>query len=115
MTGIPNADQAIVERRKITEYLLSTSHPVGRAKAAFFRRFGFHIPAWTELRDGLLDHARSSHIVSASDTPFGRKYTVEGLLTTPSGRKPRVRSVWFVTTGQTAPRLVTAYPASGAA
>jgi hypothetical protein len=114
MAGIPNAAQAIVEERKITEYLLSTSHPAGRAKATFFRRFGFRISAWTALRDALLAHVASSDIVSIRDTAFGRKYTTEGPLPTPDGRKPRVRSVWFVTTGDAPPRLVTAYPVSGA-
>jgi hypothetical protein len=40
---LPNADQARVEREKITEYLLSTSHPDGRSKAEFFSRFGFRV------------------------------------------------------------------------
>src|SRR5260370_42431672 len=114
MAGIPNGDQAIVDDRKITHYLLSSDHPAGRAKAAFFRRFGFRASTWQRLRDALLDHSRLSEAVSLSDTPFGKKYTVEGPLPTPSGRKPRGRSVWFVTTGERTARLVTAYPVSGA-
>jgi hypothetical protein len=111
---IPNCDQAVVDERKITGYLLAVGHPAGRAKAAFFRRHGFRSPAWEELRDMLLEHAASAAVVSIRDTQFGRKYIVEGRLRTPGGRSPIVRSVWFITTGETAPRLVTAYPASGA-
>jgi hypothetical protein len=40
MAGIPDADQAIVEDRKVIHYLLSGNHPAGRAKAVFFRNFG---------------------------------------------------------------------------
>jgi hypothetical protein len=114
MPGIANSDQAVVDERKITDYLLAAGHPAGRAKAIFFRRHGFRISAWRDLRDALLEHAASAAVVSVKDTQFGRKYIMEGRLKTPSGRGPRVRSVWFVTTGQTVPRLVTAYPASGA-
>src|SRR6266540_606848 len=109
MAGIPDPDQATIEDRKIIHYLLSGSHPAGRAKAVFFRRFGFRTSTWQSLRDALLDHARSAALVSASDTPFGKKYTLEGPLVTPGARRPRVRSIWFVATGETAARLVTAY------
>lgn len=100
--------------RKIIHYLLSSTHPAGRAKAAFFGRFGFRASAGQRLRDALLDHARSADIVSVGDTPFGNKYTVEGPLATPGARNPRVRSIRFVATGETAARLVTAYPLPGA-
>jgi hypothetical protein len=37
-------------------------------------------------------------------------YLIEGPLETPSGRKPRVRIIWLIETGQVAPRFITAYP-----
>lgn len=111
---LPNAQLAIVDRRKITDYLLAGSHPAGRAKAAFFARFGFSVAAWPRLRDALLDHARSAPIVSAADTPFGKKYILEGSIAAPDGRNPRVRAVWFIVAGDTTPRFVTAYPVPGA-
>jgi uncharacterized protein DUF6883 len=111
---LPNADAAIIDERKITDYLLARHHPAGRAKAAFFLRFGFTAAAWITLRDALLVHARSARIVGAADTPFGRKYILNGPLATPVGRTPRVRAVWFIEIGEIAPRFVTAYPAPGA-
>jgi hypothetical protein len=38
---LPNADHAVVDERKVRDYLLSRSHPVGRFKAAFLARGGF--------------------------------------------------------------------------
>ena len=38
---LPNAEQAVVDEVKIRTYLLSSEHPVGRFKAAFFRGLGF--------------------------------------------------------------------------
>jgi hypothetical protein len=114
MAGIADPDLAIVEDRKIIHYLLSSTHPAGRAKALFFRRFGLRASAGQRLRDALLDHARSADLISVSDTPFGKKYTVEGPLMTSGARNPRVRSIRCVATGETAARLVTAYPVPGA-
>ena len=111
---LPNAQLATIDRRKIIDYLLASSHPGGRAKAAFFARFGFAVAAWPKLRDALLDQARSAPIASAVDTPFGKKYILEGPLNAPDGREPRIRAVWFVDAGETAPKFVTAYPVSGA-
>ncbi len=112
-TRLPDAHLATVDRRKITDYLLARSHPAGRAKAAFFARFGFMAAAWPKLRDALLDHTRSAPVISAADTPFGKKYILEGPLAAPDGRRPRIRAVWFVETGETAPKFVTAYPVPG--
>jgi hypothetical protein len=41
---------------------------------------------------------------------FGPRYEVDGELTAPDGRRPRIRSVWQVDEGEIAPRLITAYP-----
>lgn len=40
----------------------------------------------------------------------GITYVVEGGIKTPSGRQPRVRSVWLVEKGELAPRFIAAYP-----
>jgi hypothetical protein len=73
VTGLPNSDLAVVEEYKITHYLLSSGHPAGRGKAAFFRRFGFSTAAWEKLRDALLDHGRAASILDVEDTPFGNE------------------------------------------
>jgi Domain of unknown function (DUF6883) len=44
------------------------------------------------------------------ETGFGPRYEVEGELTAPDGRRPRVSTVWPLDKGQNAPRLITAYP-----
>ena len=111
---LPNAQLAIIDERKITEYLLATSHSAGGAKPEFFARFGFTSATWQRLRDALLDHAGSARLVTAVETQFGKKYILEGPLIAADGRKPRVRTVWFITAGEVAPKFVTAYPVPGA-
>src|SRR4051794_39366453 len=113
MSRLPNAHLAVIDESKITEYLLSDSHPTGRSKAAYFRQFGFQASSWRILRDALVGHLETSEITSVVKSEFGTKYIVEGVLCTPDCREPRIIVVWFVATGTIVPKLVTAYPARG--
>jgi hypothetical protein len=110
MPGLPNAELAVIDEWKITRYLLARDHPVGGPKASFFEQFGYRLAAWTKLRDALHAHVSSGELVSTREFEFGMKYIVQGPIITPSGRTPSIRSVWIVPAGETAPRLVTAYP-----
>jgi hypothetical protein len=107
---LPDLRDAVVPQEKVEGYLLSLTHPVGRFKARFFAHFGFSASSWQALADALLRHAEANEVVESDDTEFGTRYTVDGLLEAPDGRRPRVRVVWFVERDETAPRLVTAYP-----
>src|SRR5260370_135705 len=54
---------------------------------------------------------RVSGGTEAGGTEFqGPRYEVEGELAAPDGRRPRIRTVWQIDTGQIVPRLITAYP-----
>jgi hypothetical protein len=41
MSRLPGVANAILDDRKITQYLLSTVHPTGASKAKFFMSVGF--------------------------------------------------------------------------
>jgi hypothetical protein len=90
--------------------LLSLTHEDGRAKARFFRRFGFSRSNWEVLATALIDHADRHTVLAIEDSPFGKRYVIEGQIDAPDGRMPFIRSIWFVETGEEVPRLVTAYP-----
>jgi hypothetical protein len=113
MNRLPNAHLAVIDESKITGYLLSDIHPTGRSKAAYFCQFGFEASSWRILRDALTGHLETSEVISVVKSEFGTKYIVEGVLSTPDRRKPRIIVVWFVATGTIVPKLVTAYPARG--
>ena len=108
--NLPNYDKAVVPQRKVVSYLLSHSHRDGRSKAKFFTQFGFSGEAWEELAQALRQHAADHEIAKAEQTPFGTRYVIEGQITTPDGRTPLIRSVWFIATGETIPQFATAYP-----
>jgi hypothetical protein len=107
---LPNAELAFVEREKIVDYLLNPLHRYGASKARFFASFGFKAQEWERLAAALLEQGRRDEVRKAKDTGFGPRYEVEGEVTAPDGRRPRVCTVWQVDKGTVAPRLITAYP-----
>lgn len=107
---LPNADLALVERAKITEYLLDVEHRYGSSKARFFSEFGFEIEKWEVLADALREHGQHHDVTQTRKTRWGPRYEIDGELNAPDGRSPRIRSVWQLDAGEIAPRLITAYP-----
>jgi hypothetical protein len=105
---IPNVEQAFVAQEKVVDYLLSEVHSEG--KAIFFRRMGFSLEYWNVLAQALQTHAAECEVAKTVTSVHGVKYVVEGVFSTPDGRKPKLRSVWIVENGETVPRFVTAYP-----
>jgi hypothetical protein len=107
---LPNAQNLIVERSKIVDYLLSDVHEDGRHKAAFFRRFGFRPEFWTEMASTLKRHAEVHEVFKEEPSPFGQRFVVDGIMEMPDGRTPLVRTVWFIRINESVPRFVTAFP-----
>ena len=107
---LPGANQAVVAKSKIVDYLLAVDHPEGTGKAAFFRSFGFNPEDWEALARALVRHAEVQPATAVEHSPYGTKYLIEGPLPCPDGRSPRVVAVWIIETGSQRPRLVTAYP-----
>jgi hypothetical protein len=110
MAMVPGCDQALIEPAKITDYLLSTTHAVGRAKAGFFKSFGFRDDAPEEMVQALLAHIQGNAVADVEASPFGTKYRVDGPLASPDGRNPLVSTVWIIPGSETNPRFVTAFP-----
>jgi len=109
--NLPNVENAIVPPDKLTGYLLSRSHLVGRWKANFFRSMGFNETNVNELKDALIEIAKTGEVKSVTTSPFGVKYVVEGKIVAPHGKASAILTVWVIESGEAGPRLVTAYPA----
>jgi hypothetical protein len=107
---LPNAHLVVIEQAKICDYLLNPAHRYGASKARFFMAFGFRPEAWEELANALREHGQQNEVAKVKDTGFGPRYEVDGEITALEGRRPRLRTVWQVDEGETAPRLITAYP-----
>ena len=108
---LPNHEQAYIPEPKLTKYLLSETHAVGKAKARYFRSLGYTEANADQLADGLLMIAKSKEVSQAVTTPYGTKYIMEGDLFTPIGTTVWICTVWVIESGDKRPRFVTAYPA----
>jgi hypothetical protein len=106
---IPGAEHAVIDPFKIRSYLLSTEHPIGRQKAAFFAMLGYRRANWREFAQLMQEHVATEHAMLMGVTQFGTKYAVVAFVTGQTS-SPTIISVWIVRTGETFSRLVTAYP-----
>ena len=107
---LPNGQKAIVDERKIREYLLSPSHPVGRFKAKFFASIGFTLEGWPGFVVELQRIAAEGEAELIEEGAHGRKYLVRGRIAGPGARPANVDSVWIIRSGDDTARLVTVYP-----
>ena len=105
---LPFPDSLRVDESKLTGYLLSQANSQG--KASFFLGFGFTPEAWPVFSNALKAQAKSNAVAAVVASPYGTRYSVDGELETPSGRRPRVRTVWILEEGSNELRLITAHP-----
>ena len=110
MMKLPHRDKAYIPRAKLTDYLLSLTHAVGRSKARFFRSMGYDRENVDLLEEQLLTMARVADVTTVTSSPYGIKYVIDGTLLTPAGGMVRGQTIWILETGNDRPRFVTAYP-----
>lgn len=109
---LPYRKNAIIKRKKITHYLLSLTHPVGKLKAVFFRGVGFNEKNIDRLERNLYEIAQSNDVTKTkpSGNSKGINYEVIGSFTAPNGKIYSIRTVWEIKTGTKNPSFITAYP-----
>lgn len=107
---LPNAEQAIVERGKIVDYLLSVNVPKDKNKVGFFSHFGFHLDRWEEFAAALKAHGAAYAVIDIRESDKDVRYGVVGTIETPDGRNPRIKTAWQIMRGDTVPRFLTAHP-----
>jgi hypothetical protein len=106
---LPNGTDAIVERAKLVDYVLSQTHPIGRFKATFFASMGIDSENWEVLQSSLLSLAATADAKLGRTTEFGQKYLIPGHIVGPQDSAD-ILSVWIIRAGEDRPRLVTVYP-----
>lgn len=107
---VPNAERATIAWLSYGITFCSTTHPIGRFKARFFRTLGFVPERWEECAEALRIQHLTQDAEAGTSTVHGRKYIIRAILVGPAGQSATVVSVWFVPAGGDVPRFVTAYP-----
>ena len=106
---VPNADGAVVDIRKLTDYCLSHEHPRGKHKArVFLSALGMTSAHAVELRDTLLQTVRSDDCTLGSVDEYGARYIVD-FNYVKGEREAMVRSTWIIKSGESEPHLTSCF------
>ncbi len=106
---LPNAEHAVVDMKKLTQYCLDETHPRGKHKARVFASvLGMTADRALVLQHALLAAALSEDAELTERDIFGQRYTVDFRMDGPS-RSAVVRSSWLIRTGEDFPRLTSCY------
>jgi hypothetical protein len=106
---LPNTDKAIIAQEKLCGYVLSTTHPVGKFKAAFFRNLGFSGDNWSEL-EAEIRSILDNEATVGEKTDYGQKFEVRGVLSGTNRQTANIVTAWIMLNGENIPRFITAYP-----
>lgn len=106
---IPNAENAFIDDRKLIEYCLSESHPIGKHKARVFKSaLNYALADFEELKNAILNEITRNNAVLTESNEYGAMYVVDVILTNPP-RRAKVRTSWIVRIQEDFPRLTSCY------
>jgi hypothetical protein len=106
---LPGGEAALIDQRKVVEYLLSPVHPIGRHKArVFLRALGLSADEAEVLIAALREAARGADAELTSEDGFGRRYQID-FQVRHGGKTALVRSAWLSPGDGKAPVFLTAF------
>ncbi len=105
---IPNAEKAIVDNKKLNQYLLSSTHPIGKYKAEIFSSIGYSLLNIETLKSDLLKTVCNNEAIEVLESEFGKKYIIQSRLGIT--KEINVITIWIIEKDEVVPRFVTAYP-----
>ncbi|HYU60169.1 MAG TPA: hypothetical protein VEK39_05365 [Solirubrobacterales bacterium] len=110
MAALPDADQAIIDRGKLRDYVLSPEHGTGRHKARVFSSaLGIDRDSWEYLRDQIAERVLSAEVGEVRTGRHGVRYSVPMLIEGLNGQTHEVTTGWIIEQEGAPPRLTSAY------
>jgi hypothetical protein len=107
---IPNAENAVVDIRKLRDYCLNPEHDDGKHKARLFSSIlGMMPDNAEELRQILLEVIQTHEAQLGRRDGFGQRYTLDFTIEW-QNRSATLRSGWIIEHDLEIPRLTTCYP-----
>ena len=106
---LPNNTNASIDIRKLADYCLDPTHPVGRHKCLVFRnKLGLTANDVYYLRELIHHAALNNDAMLDRLDEFGQRYTVDFSVINDVGSAV-VRSAWIIRTSEDFPRLTTCF------
>lgn len=107
---IPNAEDAVVDIRKLRDYCLNLEHDDGKHKARLFSSIlGMTADNAEELGQLLLEVIKTHEARLGRQDEFGQRYTLDFMIEW-QNRSVILRSGWIIEHGSEIPKLTTCYP-----
>lgn len=107
---LPNAENAVVDIRKLRNYCLNSEHREGKHKARLFlSALGMTADNADDLRQILLEVVKTNEVQLSRQDDFGQRYTLDFPVTW-QNRSAVLRSGWIIENDSEVPRLTTCYP-----
>ena len=106
---LPNAEQALVDVRKLRDYCLSTDHPRGQHKVRVFKSvLGWRADQAEDVRHRLFEAVllEDASFLGADD--YGQRYALD-FRVQGAGMVTIVRSLWIIRHGEDFPRFTSCY------
>lgn len=106
---LPNCENAFVDIRKLRDYCLSKTHPVGKNKArVFYSALGLTSDDSEFLRDIIIQKACDDRGLASRVDEYGQRYTLDILIEV-KDRSASVRTTWIIKEDEDFPRLTTCH------
>lgn len=107
---IPNAENTVVDIRKLRDYCLNLEHDDGKHKARLFSSIlGMTADNAEELRQVLPEVVKTHEAQLGRQDEFGQRYTLNFTIEW-QNRSATLRSGWIIEHGSDIPKLTTCYP-----
>lgn len=107
---VPNAENAVVDIRKLRDYCLNLKHDDGKHKARLFSSIlGMTVDNAEELRQILLEVVKVQEAQVRRQDEFGQRYSLDFTIKW-QNRSATLRSGWIIEHGSEIPKLTTCYP-----
>jgi filamentous hemagglutinin len=107
---LANANNAVIDPRKLTDYALNPSHPVGGDKAIVFQSsLGYDQSNADDLLAQLKQGVTENVAVPGVVDQHGTRFTVDIPVTGPNGNTAMVRTGFIYVPGSNVPHLTTLY------
>ena len=104
---VPNAEDAVVDIRKLRDYCLNPNHEVGKHKAKVFASaLNLTEKDAPALQSALLEAVKTLEAETGKLDEHGQRYTVDFVFEW-KGKSAFIRSGWIVDNMSNAPRLAT--------
>jgi hypothetical protein len=107
---LPNAENAVVDIRKLRDYSLNRDHSTGKDKARLFSSIlGMTAENAEELRQIILEKVKTQEVSLNRYDEHGQRYTLDFTLEW-QNRSATIRTGWIIKSGSEIQSLTSCYP-----